>query len=264
MSLADKLGPMLPALRRYARALCGSQASGDTYVRIMLETLIAEPREWDEAATPRVAAFKLFHRVWDAIGQDLPPSPNEKGGLGAADERLAALPPMHRQALLLTALEECTHNEAADILDIPPADIKTLLAEADSEIRKLTKANVLIVEDEPVIALDISSLVEELGHRVIAVCATRDEALAAFEAERPDLVLADIKLADGSSGIDAATAMLRRFELPVIVITAFPDRLLTGRRIEPTFLITKPFQAAAVRAAISQALFFRQNAKVLD
>ena len=50
--------------------------------------------------------------------------------------------------------------------------------------------------------------------------------------------------------------ILVEFQVPVIFITAFPERLLTGERPEPTFLITKPFQRSTVKAAISQALFF--------
>ena len=75
-------------------------------------------------------------------------------------------------------------------------------------------------------------------------------------ADRPGLVLADIQLADDSSGIDAVKDILAEFSVPVIFITAFPERLLTGERPEPTFLITKPFQRSTVKAAISQALFF--------
>ena len=72
----------------------------------------------------------------------------------------------------------------------------------------------------------------------------------------PGLVLADIQLADDSSGIDAVKDILAEFSVPVIFITAFPERLLTGTRPEPTFLITKPFQRSTVKAAIAQALFF--------
>ena len=80
--------------------------------------------------------------------------------------------------------------------------------------------------------------------------------MEAVARHRPGLVLADIQLADGSSGIDAVKDILGRFDVPVIFITAFPERLLTGERPEPTFLITKPFQPETVKAAIGQALFF--------
>ncbi len=114
----------------------------------------------------------------------------------------------------------------------------------------------LIIEDEPVIAADIEALVRELGHKVTDIATTHDEAVDAVARDRPGLVLADIQLADGSSGIDAVKDILKRIDVPVIFITAFPERLLTGERPEPTFLITKPFQPETVKAAISQALFF--------
>ena len=72
----------------------------------------------------------------------------------------------------------------------------------------------------------------------------------------PGLILADIQLADGSSGIDAAYEILQRIYSPLIFITAYPERLLTGDRVEPTFIITKPFKPEMVKAMVSQALFF--------
>ncbi|MDP8913796.1 MAG: response regulator, partial [Pseudomonadota bacterium] len=81
-------------------------------------------------------------------------------------------------------------------------------------------------------------------------------AVALANDTEPDLVLADIQLADGSSGVEAVEDILEKMEVPVIFVTAFPERLLTGERPEPTFLITKPFQRSTVKAAIAQALFF--------
>lgn len=264
VKIADQVGPVLPSLRRYARAISGSQASGDTYVRVMLETLIADPHMGNSADGSRLGVFRLFHTVWAAVGQEIPSAaPDSDGQIRVADERLARLAPASRQALLLTAMEGFSLDETAAILGVERAAVEAYLKEADTDIQAMTRATVLIIEDEPIIAFDIQGLVEDLGHRVVGVCATRREAVAAAAESRPDLVLADIQLADGSSGVDAAADILGLFDVPIVFITAFPDRLLTGRQVEPTFLITKPFQAAAVRAAISQALFFRENAKKL-
>ena len=72
-----------------------------------------------------------------------------------------------------------------------------------------------------------------------------------------DSAIADIQLADGSSGIDAVNELLGSLgELPVIFITAFPERLLTGDRPEPAFLISKPYSEEQVCSAVSQAMFF--------
>jgi len=170
--------------------------------------------------------------------------------------------PRSRQAFLLTALEGFTPTEAAQILGTDFADVERLIAEAQAEIDAELATDVLIIEDEPVIAADIEALVQELGHRICDVAATRQEAIDAARRDAPGLVLADIQLADGSSGVDAVKDILSERDAPVIFITAFPERLLTGERPEPTFLITKPFQPETVKAAIGQALFFHPRRAV--
>ncbi|MHC3127604.1 Phyllosphere-induced regulator PhyR, partial [Brevundimonas sp. GN22] len=152
--------------------------------------------------------------------------------------------------------EGFTPSEAAQILDIDVSAVERLISQAQADIDAELATDVLIIEDEAIIAADIESLVRELGHRVTGTAATHTEAVEAVRQHRPGLVLADIQLADGSSGIDAVKEILQSLDVPVIFITAFPERLLTGERPEPTFLITKPFQPETVKAAISQALFF--------
>lgn len=114
----------------------------------------------------------------------------------------------------------------------------------------------LIIEDEPLISMQLEDLVRSLGHDVCGMAATRTQAQQIASETSPGLVLADIQLADGSSGLDAVDDILQMGSVPVIFITAYPERLLTGDRPEPTYLVTKPFQESTVRAAISQALFF--------
>jgi len=103
-------------------------------------------------------------------------------------------------------------------------------------------------------------IAQDLGHSVIGVARTRDEATAVVKEKKPGLVLADIQLADGSSGVDAVNDILLDTEIPIIFITAYPERLLTGERPEPTFLISKPYKVDAVKATISQSLFFDRRA----
>jgi CheY-like chemotaxis protein len=112
--------------------------------------------------------------------------------------------------------------------------------------------------------MDLESIVEGLGHRVIGTARTHADAVSAAVQRKPGLVLADIQLADGSSGLDAVNEMLGTFAVPVIFITAYPDRLLTGERPEPAFLITKPYQPDTVKAIVSQALFFDRRAQPRD
>jgi CheY-like chemotaxis protein len=244
-------------VRRYARALTGDQTTGDHYVRVALEALAAGERVLEANLTPRVALYHVFHAIWCTSGAQLE-GPAEDDGVGADDttRRLMRIAPRSRQAFLLTALEGFTPSEAAQILGTDFPEVEKLIAEAQAEIDAELATDVLIIEDEPVIAADIEALVRELGHTVVDIAATRTEAVDAVTRKTPGLVLADIQLADGSSGIDAVKDILARYDVPVIFITAFPERLLTGERPEPTFLITKPFQPETVKAAIGQALFF--------
>ncbi|MES2034291.1 MAG: response regulator [Pseudomonadota bacterium] len=256
MSLLARLAPHLPYMRRYARALTGSQSTGDQYVRVALEALAAGEKTLDNRLSPRVALYHIFHAIWCTSGAQLEDRNLEDNGNHDASQRLLRIAPRSRQAFLLTALEGFTPSEAAQILDTDFPEVERLIAEAQNEIDAELATDVLIIEDEPVIAADIEALVRELGHTVVDIAATRTEAVNAVANKIPGLVLADIQLADGSSGIDAVKDILGRYDVPVIFITAFPERLLTGERPEPTFLITKPFQPETVKAAIGQALFF--------
>ena len=172
----------------------------------------------------------------------------------AEHERMAAA------GLLLTGLEGFETAEAAQILGLDKHEVTTLIDQAYGDIEKQTSTRVLIIEDEPLVSMDLEGIVEELGHQVASVARTHSQAIDAIQAERPGLVLADIQLADGSSGIDAVREIIQGIEVPVIFITAYPERLLTGERPEPTFLITKPYNPITVKATISQALFFEEHA----
>jgi CheY-like chemotaxis protein len=174
----------------------------------------------------------------------------------AASGRLKAITPMNRQALLLTTLEDFSTDQAAEIMEVSEEDIEKLVQEAVEEIDRETSTEVLIIEDEPLISMQLEDLVTSLGHEICGTAATRTQAQEVVAEKTPGLVLADIQLADGSSGLDAVDDILAIGSVPVIFITAYPERLLTGDRPEPTYLVTKPFQEQTVRAAISQALFF--------
>jgi CheY-like chemotaxis protein len=258
LGLLERLAPHLPYVRRYARALTGDQSTGDNYVRVTLEALAAGDRVLEAHLTPRVALYHVFHAIWGSTGAQL--ENEQPAGIEGYSEdaggRLMRIAPRSRQAFLLTALEGFTPTEASQILSARIDEVESLIAEAQREIESELATDVLIIEDEPVIAADIEALVKELGHRVLDIAATRTEAQDAVARHTPGLVLADIQLADGSSGVDAVKDILQRLDVPVIFITAFPERLLTGERPEPTFLITKPFQPETVKAAIGQALFF--------
>jgi CheY-like chemotaxis protein/DNA-directed RNA polymerase specialized sigma24 family protein len=257
MSVSDQISVQLPYLRRYARALTGSQHSGDAYVRATLEAALADQSLRADIARSRAALYGAFTRIWATSHVDEPMGMEAAGAHEqVAQERLAMVAPAHRQALLLSTVEEFSREDTAEILGIDLAEVDLLVQQAIEEIEGETTTDVLIIEDEPLISMQLEGLVSELGHNVVGTAATHTQALDIFRKNPAGLVLADIQLADGSSGIDAVEELLKFGDVPVIFITAYPERLLTGERPEPTYLVTKPFQEATVRAAISQALFF--------
>jgi CheY-like chemotaxis protein/DNA-directed RNA polymerase specialized sigma24 family protein len=260
MSLANQIAAHLPYLRRYARALTGSQNAGDALVRAMLEAVLADPALGASLEGGRVPLYRVFSNIWasaqpESVAAGGSASEHEAG----AQDRLGTITPPGRQALLLTTLDDFTMAEAAAILDRDLAEVEALVNEAVAAIEREQKTSVLIIEDEPLIAMQLEDVVGGLGHIICGTAATRNQAREVVEAQMPGLVLADIQLADGSSGLDAVDDILALGSVPVIFITAYPERLLTGDRPEPTYLVTKPFQEASVRAAISQALFFQSS-----
>jgi DNA-directed RNA polymerase specialized sigma24 family protein len=263
MSASKAIAPHLPYLRRFARALAGTQAAGDAYVAATLEVLIEDPSLLDEGLDPRVALYRTFVGLWNSVDVNLKPE-GAGGAATALDRKLESITPLPRQAFLLCAVEGFSPAEAAQILGMGVGEIDELIALAGREIAAQVTTDVLIIEDEPMIAMDLESIVEGLGHRVTGVARTHAEAVKAADQHKPGLVLADIQLADGSSGLDAVNEMLGSFAVPVIFITAYPDRLLTGERPEPAFLITKPYQPDTVKAIVSQALFFERRAQLRD
>ncbi|MEM9782318.1 MAG: response regulator [Pseudomonadota bacterium] len=256
-SLTDAVSRELPFLRRFSRALTGDQGHGDAYVVATLEAVVAEPSSIDQTLGVRVGLYRLFHRIWSSSGGAMAEEADLEEGASAPQRQLSRLTPLARQALLLQALEGFTTQEIAAAMDLELGDAEALLASARREIEAQTRGRILIIEDEPIIAMDLEGIVGELGHKVVGMATTYDEAVATAEVGKPDLVLADIQLADGSSGIDAAKTIMAQHDVPVIFITAYPERLLTGERPEPTFLIAKPFKDVQVGAAISQAMFLR-------
>jgi DNA-directed RNA polymerase specialized sigma24 family protein len=264
MSLSQSIAPHLPYLRRFARALAGTQAAGDAYVGATLEVLIEQPSLFDSALDPRVALYRTFVGLWSSVDLNLKPELAAGPTATPVDRKLDQITPLPRQAFLLSAVEGFSPKEVVQILGIDADTLEDLIDSAGREIAAQVATDVLIIEDEPMIAMDLEGIVEGLGHRVTAVARTHKEAVSAAGKETPGLVLADIQLADGSSGLDAVNEMLGSFEVPVVFITAYPDRLLTGERPEPAFLITKPYQPDTVKAIVSQALFFERRAHLRD
>lgn len=256
MSVSDDIVRLLPYLRRYARALTGSQVTGDQYVRLCLEAILAEPDRIKKADSLRVELFTIFHEAWDIVDSALPDTAADAAAQGGIGRQLAALPSLERQVLLLVALERFSTTEAAKILNLTEDEVVENLDQARQDLKRQASTKVLIIEDEPVIAMDISGIVESLGHQVVGVAARQADAVELARKHLPGLVLADVQLQDGDSGILTVQEILRSMDAPVIFVTGFPERLLTGDRVEPAFIVTKPFDPETLKVAIGQALSF--------
>lgn len=258
----------LPYLRRYARALTGSQAAGDACVRGCLEALLADPDRDRTQMMSRADLFVLFHKVHERLvvpednfedEDELLDDPLDRG----VAQRVRGLSERNRQVLLLTHTEGFPIPEVARIIGESQEMTVDLLNRAWEALRAQPSAQVLVIEDEPIIALDIAGILKDMGHDVIGVAATSDQAVALAQARNPSLVLADVQLEDGSTGIEAATKILEMLSVPIVFVTAYPERLLTGERIEPAFLVSKPFEPQTLEVAVSQALLCGAEANIL-
>ena len=259
--LSVSLMSELPYLRRHARALVGDQSIGDDYALGALQMVLDDPSRILSASSPKVGLFRAFFVVWHR--GDLAGIVGEDGLAAQAQHYLRALTPHSRQALLLHAIEEFTLDQIAEVMSKPLTKVTKLLEAARHEMKDAIKGRIMIIEDEAMIAMDLQDIVEGMGHVMAGAAATRDQAVTLGLAEKPELILSDIQLADGSSGIDAIDDIMRVAEgVPVIFITAFPERLLTGDRKEPAFVITKPYSQEQVQSAVSQAMFFRSSAAI--
>ena len=258
VDLSETIGDELPYLRRYARALTGSQRTGDNYAAATLEAILQEPSIFERSIDPKTALFRAFHKIWSTAGAPTADTEDPTTRMESrALDHMAGLTNNTREALLLSTIEGFDFDSIGRIMGSDAEEARSLVEIAITEMEKSMTGRVMIIEDEAIIAMDIHSIVSEMGHEITGIARTRGAALELGAKNRPDLILADIQLADNSSGIDAVNDLLGQFgEIPVIFITAFPERLLTGNKPEPAFLIAKPYSEEQVRSAVSQAMFF--------
>ena len=172
MTLSMRIAPHLPYLRRFSLAVSGSLTAGYAYVAATLEALIADTSIFPEASSDRIALYKLFSKLFSSSAVRIPnPQPHFVWEQRAA-RNLANLAPKPRQAFLLVAVEGFTNAQAAEILEISDEEFTQLLEQASREISRQVATDILIIEDEPLIAMDIEQLVESLGHNVVGIART--------------------------------------------------------------------------------------------
>ncbi|WP_296398407.1 response regulator [Reyranella sp.] len=251
--MSEAITRTLPFLRRYARAVTGSQQQGDEWVRLCAEVAVRQPDLIAEAEDTKVGVFALFHRLRQPFGS-IEAAADGGSVSGRLKESLTDMAPLQRQVLLLTVLEGFTVGDAAHILGVDINAAERSLEEARRELQRVASVRVLVIEDEAVIALDVADIVRNAGHEVVGIAATEKAAIDLAAKHSPHLVLADIQLRGSDSGISAVNQIMKSMSVPVIFVTGFPERLLTGKQVEPAFVISKPFDPDLLRAAIAQAL----------
>ena len=260
MSISKDIKPVLPYLRRFSCALNGSQEAGDAYLTATLEHLLDNLSAFNREMPTRIALYQLYLDVWSSthLGEtDIHPS-----DAAAFEHNLAALSPRARQAFLLRTVEGFSVPETAAIMGLDTDRVTRLLERGARDIAQELATKILIIEDEPIIAMDLETIVEDLGHHVVGVARGRRQAVAFAARWKPELIISDIRLADGSSGIDVVNDIVTSGSKPVIFITAYPAQYLSTivNRPEPAFILSKPFNPNSVRAAVSRALFFDRRA----
>lgn len=251
----------LPQLRRFARALIGDQSTGDALVLAALQHLSNDNEALTRASSPSAALYRSFIEIYrGAKGTALLEDLDHETFPYGSDATLSDLTPETRQAFLLTTMEQFPDGVAAEILGVETSGFQKIIESSRKEVAEQLSASVFIIEDELFIASDLEEIVTELGHVVIGKARTREEAVKQLREIPADVILSDINLADGSSGVEAVNELLAiQTNVSVIFITAYSERLLTGLRPEPTFLIEKPFTKEQIRAILSQILFLRQQ-----
>jgi CheY-like chemotaxis protein/DNA-directed RNA polymerase specialized sigma24 family protein len=243
----EELIRALPYARRYARALTGHQQSGDNLVATSLKALLeAAETDADERRALYRSVTAQFDVGYEGIANAATRQAEARGRSGLSNK--------DRQLLLLTSLEEMSIDEAAIIVGLPEADATDRLYGARERLRASAATDVLIIEDEPIIAMDLEELVQSCGHRVIGMAATEQNAIEIAAREKPGLILADINLGAGGDGTSAVSRILEKHHAPVIFVTAYPERLLTGEALEPAYVITKPFEPLTLAIATYQAV----------
>ncbi|MBK6468711.1 MAG: response regulator [Rhodobacter sp.] len=254
-SLTAAIGANLPYLRRYARALTGSQDSGDRFAAATLEALLEDLSAMQADDNPKVALYRAFTLLWTSAGA---PVGDPDSRLSAqAQAHMARLTPRSREALLLQVVEGFETGQIARILQVEAGEVVDLIEAALAEMAASVAGRVMVIEDEPIIAMDIVDIVLSVGHAVTGIARTHAEALQLAKADRPDMVPGRYPAGRQFLGDRRGERYPGLFpDTPVIFITAFPERLLTGDRPEPAFVITKPYSEEQVRSAVSQAMFF--------
>lgn len=236
-------------LRQFARAVTADRLVGDELVGAVL----AGAAITTGAQAPRGEKFREFFRRWRNFLEDKSaPRPFSKAALVKS---IGGAPSEARLVLLLRDICGLSAPEVETAIGPLSRPQREILADERRAIGARNRpATAVVIEDEPLIAVDIQDILAEMGVNVVALARTASAGAAATLKHRPDIVIADFNLDGGATGVDAVVAFQDEHPCPVVFITGYPDQVLKGEEVEPDFVIVKPYLPESVRAAVAHSL----------
>jgi CheY-like chemotaxis protein/DNA-directed RNA polymerase specialized sigma24 family protein len=251
MSLrSDEIIHHLPDLRRYAAALVGAPRRADLLVERSLERLLAEQERVSQGHV-RLALFAVLNLVHEEM---LDAEVDRVDPLDGLHSGLLRLPVEERKVLLLATVAKFTHLETAALLRVSITEIGRRLLAARERLRRALSFKVLVIEDEPIIAMSIAHILARMGHEVCGVAHSRRQALARDQESRPTLILADVRLRDGDNGIATVREITQRRPVPVIFVTGHAYDLVAAKQLQPALVVGKPFSPQTLEAAVRRVV----------
>jgi CheY-like chemotaxis protein len=195
--------------------------------------------------------FELYRAVNEAAVSSAPLAEVRfSGGCGIGTE-LLKLPHQRRQIVALRAVMGFSYGDVGEIMGMTEAAVRRAYVSSLLELR--AKPAVLIIEDEAMIALDLQKIIKTLGLSVAGIAKNREEALRIVGLSHPKLIVADYRLRD-ETGIDVVNAIREQIHADVIYITAHPEAVTEQLGAASEVVLSKPFNARALVAAVQSKL----------
>ena len=163
-------------------------------------------------------------------------------------------PPKTQVAVLLNDVLGFTKDEINRVIEPTSNSVTELIVTGRVMHASTAKGSVVIIEDEALIASDLSMIVGGLGAKVVGSAKNAKEASSLILKYQPDLIFADFNLEDEKTGVDVVQESRAYHQCPVVFVTGFPEDVLSGSEREPDVVIGKPYSVESIRAAAAHCL----------
>ncbi|EKV32604.1 Two-component response regulator [Caenispirillum salinarum AK4] len=257
MFTIQDLRARIPRLRRHAYLLTGNMHSADAAVEACLGAL----RRGDDGRPTAADDMDLFRSFHMGLLVPTRPVPGPDAAcerdpkLADARDRLFGLAPMERRVVALVTVENFSPADAAKILRMDARRLEQLLIEGRRHLSTPRRAlRAMIIEDDQLIGLDIAASLEEMGYGDCIHAANSIEAFEAAAGGEPDLIIADVKLSNGDSGVELARRLTGRSNTPVVFVTAFPEIPLADPAVSKDRVLPKPFSTSAFKTMVRRTM----------